>query len=105
MPLILANTMQIAAGIAGIDPSPPSVLLPFIATTAALGVAAVPMVRANRRAGYLLGIVFCAVSMVGMGPHKLFLEDGLVIAPMALVGFGFEITFIRLAVVALRGRS
>lgn len=102
--LILANGVQIAAGLAGIDPSPPSDVLPMIAATAALGVAAVPLVRAHQRMGYLLGITFCLLSMIGMGPHKLFLEDGAVIAPLALVGFGFEVAFIRTAILALRGR-
>jgi hypothetical protein len=103
--LIAANAMQIAAGLATIEPSPPAAVLPFIAATAALGIAAVPMVRTGRRGGYLLGIAFCLVSMIGMGPHKLFLEDGLIIAPLALVGFTFELVFIRAAVGALRGRS
>jgi hypothetical protein len=37
-----------------------------------------------------------------MGPHKLFLEDGGVIAPMALAGFAFEVLFIVYAVRSLR---
>lgn len=100
--LIAANVTQIAAGLAGADPSPPANVLPFIAATAALGIAAVPMVRAGARHGYFLGIAFCLLSMVGMGPHKLFLVDGLTIAPMALVGFGFELAFIGAAVRELR---
>ena len=40
--------------------------------------------------------------MVGMGPHKLFLENGGVIAPMALVGFVFELVFIFHAARGLR---
>lgn len=84
--VILANGVQVAAGLAGLDVSPPEALLPFIVATA------------------VLGIAFCVISMIGMGPHKVFLEDGLVIAPLALVGFAFELTFIRLAVPALRGR-
>ena len=56
----------------------------------------------NQRAGYVLGIAFCLLSMIGMGPHKLFLEDGATIAPLALVGFGLELTFIRSAIASLR---
>lgn len=100
--LILANAVQIAAGMAQLDLSPPIEVLPLLAATVALGVASVPMVRAGHRHGLLLGIAFCALSLIGMGPHKLFLEDGLVIAPMALTGFTFEIVFVRAAIQALR---
>lgn len=100
--LVLANLVQVAAGFAGADPAPPSAVVPGIAATALLGLAAIPMVRASDRLGYGLGIAFCFASMVGMGPHKLLLENGGVIAPLALVGFGFEILFIVHAVRALR---
>lgn len=100
--LILANLVQVAAGFAGADPSPPAEVVPLIAATALLGLAALPMVRAGERLGFQLGIVFCLVSMIGMGPHKLLMEDGGVIAPMALVGFVFEVAFIVYAVRALR---
>ena len=92
--LILANTVQIAAGMAQLEVSPPQEVLPLLAATVALGVAAVPLVRAGQRSGLLLGIGFCALSLIGMGPHKLFLDDGIVIAPMALTGFAFEIVFV-----------
>jgi hypothetical protein len=75
-----------------------------LAATIATGVAAAPMVRAGSRHGLLLGIVFCALSFIGMGPHKLLLEDGLAIAPLALTGFTFEIVFVRAAIHALRSR-
>lgn len=103
--LIAANTAQIAAGLSGIEISPPENVLPLLAATIAIGVAAVPMVRAGQRSGFVLGIVFCLVSMIGMGPHKLLLDDGAVIAPMALVGFAFEVAFIVTAVRELRTRS
>lgn len=100
--LIVANLVQVAAGFAGADPSPPADVVPSIAATALLGLAALPMVRVGSRLGYQLGIAFCLVSMIGMGPHKLFLEDGGVIAPMALAGFAFEVLFIVYAVRSLR---
>jgi len=100
--LVLANLVQVAAGFAGADPRPPSAVVPGIAATALLGLAAIPMVRVSDRLGYRLGIGFCLASMVGMGPHKLLLENGGVIAPLALVGFAFEILFIVHAVRALR---
>lgn len=100
--LVLANLVQVAAGFAGADPSPPSAVVPGIAATALLGLAAIPMVRASDRLGYRLGIGFCLASMVGMGPHKLLLDDGGVIAPLVLVGFTFEILFIVHAIRALR---
>lgn len=100
--LVLANLVQVAAGFAGADPSPPSSVVPGIAATALLGVAAIPLVRAADRLGYLLGIGFCLASMVGMGPHKLLLDNGGVIAPLALVGFALEVLFIVHAVRALR---
>lgn len=100
--LIVANLVQVMAGFSGADPSPPPDVVPGIAATAVLGLAALPMVRAGDRLGYRLGIGFCLASMIGMGPHKLFLEDGAVIAPMALVGFAFELLFIVHAVRALR---
>lgn len=103
--LIVANLVQVAAAFAGIDPSPPSDVVPSIAATALLGLAAVPMVRAGKRTGYQLGIAFCLASMVGMGPHKLFLADGGVIAPMALVGFAFEVVFVINAVRSLRNQE
>lgn len=103
--LILANGVQIAAGLAQLDLSPPVEVLPLLAATVAVGVASVPMVRAGRRHGLSLGIAFCALSLIGMGPHKLFLDDGLIIAPMALTGFAFEIVFVRAAIQALRNQG
>ncbi|MDJ0767861.1 MAG: hypothetical protein QNJ12_03670 [Ilumatobacter sp.] len=100
--LVVANLVQVLAGFTGADPSPPADVVPGIAATALLGIAAVPMVRAGARAGYRLGIGFCLASMVGMGPHKLFMADGGVIAPMALVGFALEVAFIVAAVRTLR---
>jgi hypothetical protein len=102
--LLLANAVQIAAGMAQLGVSPPAEVLPLLAATVAIGIAAVPLVRAGLRHGLLLGIGFCALSLIGMGPHKLFLEDGLVIAPMALTGFAFEIVFVAAAIEALRSR-
>lgn len=100
--LILANLVQVAAAFAGIEPSPPLDVVPGIAATAVLGLAALPLVRGSVRLGYGLGIGFCLASMIGMGPHKLFLPDGGVIAPLALVGFAFEVLFIVHASRALR---
>jgi hypothetical protein len=100
--LILLNLIMIAAGLAGIDPSPEPDVLPFIAATAALGIAATPLVVAHERLGYQIGILFSLVSMIGIGPHKLFLEDGGIIAPVALVGFTAEIVFIWAATRELR---
>lgn len=103
--LIAANAVQIAAGFANADPSPPAEILPGIAATAVLGIAALALVRAGDRLGYYLGIVFCLASMIGMGPHKLFLEDGGTIAPLALVGFALEVTFIVHALRLLRANQ
>ena len=49
-----------------------------------------------------LGIVFCLAPMIGMGPHNLFLADDGTIAPLALVGFALEVTFIVHALRLLR---
>ena len=100
--LIVANLVQVAAAFAAADPSPPADVVPGIAATALLGIVALPLVRGGERLGYQVGIAFCLASMIGMGPHKLFLEDGGTIAPMALVGFALEITFIVHAVRSLR---
>ena len=100
--LIVANLIQVLAGFANADPSPPDAVVPGIAATALLGLAALPMVRDGERLGLKIGIGFCLASMVGMGPHKLFLENAGVIAPMALVGFGLELVFIAHALRALR---
>ena len=100
--LIAANAVQIAAGFANADPSPPAEVVPGIAATAVLGIAALALVRVGDRFGYYLGIGFCMASMIGMGPHKLFLADGGSIAPLALVGFALEVTFIVHALRLLR---
>lgn len=100
--LVLANLVQVGAAFAGVEPSPPADVVPGIAATAVLGLAAVSLVRESARLGYVLGIGFCLASMVGMGPHKLLLADGGVIAPLALVGFAFEVLFIVHATRALR---
>jgi hypothetical protein len=100
--LILGNLVQVAAGFANANPGPPDAVVPGIAATALLGLAALPMVRAGERFGSQLGVAFCLASMVGMGPHKLFLPDGGIIAPLALVGFAFEVTFIIHAIRAIR---
>ncbi len=102
--LVVANLVQVAAGFAAADPSPPAEVVPGIAATALLGLAALPMVRAGLAAGFRLSILFALVSMVGMGPHKLFLADGGVIAPMAIVGFALEVVVVVVAVRSLRGR-
>ncbi|MEO1056210.1 MAG: hypothetical protein AAFY28_04775 [Actinomycetota bacterium] len=103
--LILANGVQLAAGLAEIELSPPADVLPMLGATIALGVAAVPLVRANQRIGYVIGLAFCVLSLIGMGPHKLFVDDAAAIAPLALTGFAFEIVFAREAIRALRGRA
>jgi hypothetical protein len=100
--LVVANLVQVAAAFAGVEPSPPSAVVPGIAATAVLGLAAIPLVRDSVRLGYGLGIAFCLASMIGMGPHKLLLDDGGVIAPLALVGFALEVLFIVHATRALR---
>lgn len=102
--VVAANAVQIAAGLAGVDPSPPADVLPLIAAMALIGVAAIPLVRAGERLGLWLGIACCTTSMIGMGPHKLFVEDGAAIAPLALVGFAFAVVFIRTAILSLRDR-
>ena len=103
--LIALNAVQIAAGLSSVDIKPPEEVLPLIAATAGLGVAAVPLVRAGMRPGLFIGIAFCLLSMIGAGPHKLFLDNGLAIAPMALLGFAAEVLFIVLAVRELRTAS
>ena len=103
--LIALNVVQIAAGLSGIDVRPPEHVLPLIAATAVLGIAAVPMVWAGMRLGFQVGIGFCLLSMIGAGPHKLFLDDGIAIAPMALLGFVGEVVFIVLALRVLRRSS
>ena len=50
--LLLLNLVQIAAGLAGIEPSPAEDVIPIIAATAAIGLVAVPMVMAGERLGY-----------------------------------------------------
>lgn len=100
--LILLNLAQVAAGFSGISPSPPTNVLPFIVATAALGVFALILVSADQKAGYWSGVAFALISVVGMGPHKLLMEDGLVIAPVALLGFTFVLLFIWVAVKCLR---
>ncbi|MEM8747409.1 MAG: hypothetical protein AAGF91_11965 [Actinomycetota bacterium] len=102
--LIVGHLLQLAAGFAQVEPFPPGDVLPMIGATVALGAAAIPLVRAGQRAGLMLGIAFCALSLIGMGPHKLFLENGSVIAPIALMGFAFEIVFVRAAILELRRR-
>lgn len=103
--LLLLNLVQIAAGLAGIEPSPAEDVIPIIAATAAIGLVAVPMVMAGERLGYQIGIVFSLVSMIGMGPHKLLLEDGSIIAPVALVGFAAEVAFLWAASRELRAEA
>lgn len=92
--LVAANAVQVGAAFASVDPSPPSELVPFIAATAVIGLASLAWVRAGLRVGYWLGVLFCLVSMIGMGPHKLLMDDGGVIAPLALAGFAFEVVFL-----------
>ncbi len=102
MGLIALNAVMITAAFANLEPRPDADIVPFIAATAAIGIIALPLVRSGVRLGYHLGIVFAAVSMIGMGPHKLFLEDGATIAPVAIVGFLAELTLIGVAVRELR---
>lgn len=103
--LIVANAVQLAAGLAQLDLSPPANVLPLLGATIAMGVAAIPMLRAEHRAGLVVGLVVCTLSLIGMGPHKLFLDDGAAIAPLALTGFAFEVAFARAAFQVLRWRA
>jgi putative Mn2+ efflux pump MntP len=102
MGLIALNAVQIGAAFAGLEPHPDAEVVPIIAATAAIGIIALPMVRAGDRLGSKLGLVFAGLSMIGMGPHKLLLENGATIAPVAIVGFLAELTFIISAVRHLR---
>jgi hypothetical protein len=101
--LIALNLVQIGAGLAQVAPHPDGDVLPIIAATAALGLLALPMVIARRRLGYAVGLIFCLVSMIGMGPHKLLLAEGALVAPVALTGFVVELAFAWAALLALRG--
>jgi hypothetical protein len=103
--LLVANGVQVAAGLAQLDLSPPEAVLPLLGATIAIGVAAVPMIRAGQRLGIALGLLVCALSLIGMGPHKLLVDDGLAIAPLALTGFAFEIVFAHAAIRTLRERT
>ncbi len=103
--LLVANGVQVAAGLAQLDLSPPEAVLPLLGATIAIGVAAVPMIRAGERLGLVLGLLVCALSLIGMGPHKLLVDDGLAIAPLALTGFAFEIVFAHAAIRTLRERT
>lgn len=103
--LLAANAIQVAAGLAQLELSPPEAVLPLLGATIAIGVAAAPMIRAGQRLGLALGLLVCALSLIGMGPHKLLLDDGLAIAPLALTGFAFEIVFAHAAIRTLRERT
>lgn len=103
--LVFLNIVQIAAGLSSVDIKPPENVLPLIAATAGLGIAAAVLVRSGERLGYYAGIAFCVLSMIGAGPHKIFLENGVQIAPMALLGFVAEVAFIVYAVREMRRPS
>jgi hypothetical protein len=103
--LIFLNLVQLAAGLAGMEPGPPANVLPMIAGTTAIGLVAVPLIPSWPRLGLAIGSIFCLVSMIGMGPHKLFFKDGLVIAPVAIIGFLAEITFLWFALRHLTTRD
>ncbi|MDY7101467.1 MAG: hypothetical protein S0880_09800 [Actinomycetota bacterium] len=100
--LVLLNLVQVLAAFSGTEPHPPTEVVPLTAAIAALGVAAFPLVRAAQRAGLGLAVGCAGLSTIGMGPHKLLLEDGATIAPVALVGFGAAVAVIVTAVRELR---
>lgn len=100
--LVMLHLTQIGAAFAGLEPHPPADVVPLIAAMAALGIASIPSLRARERIGRQLAAVFALVSMIGMGPHKLFLENGATIAPVALVGFGLAVTVVVAALRNLR---
>jgi len=100
--LVALNAVMVGAAFANIEPHPDADVVPFIAATAAIGIIALPLVRSGDRLGYYLGVLFAVVSMIGMGPHKLFLENGTTVAPVAIVGFLAELALIGTAVRELR---
>jgi hypothetical protein len=100
--LVLLNLVQVLAAFSGTEPHPPTQVVPFTAAIAAIGAAALPMIRVDRRLGLGLAIATASLSMVGMGPHKLLLEDGLTIAPVALTGFAAEVAIMSVAARRLR---
>ena len=95
--LAMLHLAQVAAAFAGLDPHPPADVVPLIVAMAALGIASLPSLSSGDRIGQQLAAGFALVSMVGMGPHKLFLENGGTIAPVALVGFALAVTVVALA--------
>jgi len=100
--LVFFNLVQVFAAFAGFNPHPPEAVVPLIVATAGLGIAAIPLILRSTTLGSYLSIAFAVVSMIGMGPHKLFLENGLVIAPVALLGFIAAVVLIISAVKMLR---
>jgi hypothetical protein len=98
----LHNRVLVLAAFRGTEPHPPTPVVRFTAAIGALGAAALPMIRVDRRLGLGLAIATASLSMVGMGPHKLLLEDGLTIAPVALTGFAAEVAIMSVAARRLR---
>lgn len=92
--LVMLHLAQVVAALAGLDPHPPVDVVPLIVAMAALGVASLPSLASGDRVGQQLAVAFALVSMIGMGPHKLFLENGATIAPVALVGFGLAVAVV-----------
>jgi hypothetical protein len=98
--VLFLHGVTLVAAFTRTEPHPPLSLVPFIAATAALGVAALPLLRAGLRAGSLAGVAFALVSMISFGPHKLLLGDMPDIAPAVIVGFSLATV---LVVVGLHG--
>lgn len=95
--LVFFNVVQVLAAFFGVEPHPPFAVVPMIVGTAGMGIAALVLIRNEIREGYFLAIAFSVVSMIGMGPHKLLMENGLFVAPVALLGFVAELVLIVVA--------
>lgn len=102
--LIFLNLAQVAAGLTSIEPRPPAFALPLIIATVAVGIFATVLTIARSTLGYYVGIPFALLSFIGMGPHKLLAEDGMIIAPVALLGFVLEVIYLWVAIRCVRAR-
>ena len=85
--LLVLNAVMLLALFAQVAPNPPGRFGPYIGTTIALAAMALPLITWQNRWGLLPALLAALMSMLSLGPHKLFFEPAAVLLwPVILLG-------------------
>lgn len=85
--LLVLNAVMLLALFAQVAPNPPGKFGPFIGATISLAAMALPLISWQNRWGLLPALLAALMSLLSLGPHKLFLEPtAALLWPVILLG-------------------